>query len=160
MRQRPVIATSLAVALCVLGRMGTLFAQVPVKPLRIVIMREETWPEVVSLSDCTLGKLYVVDTFPSGGAPVVFPGTPVGSVAEDFGALPFVYGTVVSSLLGLLIAVPLSIGTALFITEICPGRLRPGEVVDYRCGGLASGIGDLHVGAKTSLRHLTLAAQG
>ncbi|HEY2168534.1 MAG TPA: phosphate ABC transporter permease subunit PstC [Candidatus Angelobacter sp.] len=46
-------------------------------------------------------------------------------VAEDFGALPFVYGTVVSSLLGLLIAVPLSIGTALFITEICPGRLRP-----------------------------------
>jgi phosphate transport system permease protein len=46
-------------------------------------------------------------------------------VAEDFGALPFIYGTVVSSLLGLLIAVPLSIGTALFITEICPGRLRP-----------------------------------
>ena len=46
-------------------------------------------------------------------------------VAEDFGALPFIYGTVVSSLLGLLIAVPLSVGTALFITEICPGRLRP-----------------------------------
>ena len=46
-------------------------------------------------------------------------------VAENFGALPFIYGTVVSSLLGLVIAVPLSIGTALFITEICPGRLRP-----------------------------------
>ncbi len=46
-------------------------------------------------------------------------------VAEDFGALPFVYGTVVSSLLGLVIAVPLSVGTALFITEICPGWLRP-----------------------------------
>jgi phosphate transport system permease protein len=45
-------------------------------------------------------------------------------VAEDFGALPFVYGTVVSSLLGLVIAVPLSVGTALFITEICPIRLR------------------------------------
>src|ERR1700740_2652253 len=45
-------------------------------------------------------------------------------VAEDFGALPFIYGTVVSSLLGLLIAVPLSIGTALFLTEICPRRLR------------------------------------
>ena len=46
-------------------------------------------------------------------------------VAEDFGALPFIYGTVVSSLLGLVIAVPLSVGTALFITEICPGWLRP-----------------------------------
>jgi phosphate transport system permease protein len=45
-------------------------------------------------------------------------------VAEDFGALPFIYGTVVSSLLGLMIAVPLSIGTALFLTEICPRRLR------------------------------------
>jgi len=46
-------------------------------------------------------------------------------VVEDFGALPFIYGTVVSSLLVLLIAVPLSIGTALFLTEICPRRLRP-----------------------------------
>ena len=45
-------------------------------------------------------------------------------VAEDFGALPFIYGTVVSSLVGLLIAVPLSVGTALFLTEICPRRLR------------------------------------
>jgi phosphate transport system permease protein len=45
-------------------------------------------------------------------------------VAEDFGALPFIYGTIVSSLLGLFIAVPLSVGTALFLTEICPRRLR------------------------------------
>lgn len=45
-------------------------------------------------------------------------------VAEDFGALPFIYGTVVSSLLGLIIAVPLSVGTALFLTEICPRQLR------------------------------------
>jgi phosphate transport system permease protein len=45
-------------------------------------------------------------------------------VAEDFGALPFIYGTVVSSLLGVMIAVPLSVGTALFLTEICPRRLR------------------------------------
>jgi phosphate transport system permease protein len=45
-------------------------------------------------------------------------------VAEDFGALPFVYGTIVSSLLGLLIAVPLSVGTALFLTELCPRWLR------------------------------------
>jgi phosphate transport system permease protein len=45
-------------------------------------------------------------------------------VAEDFGALPFIYGTIVSSLIGLIIAVPLSVGTALFLTELCPRRLR------------------------------------
>jgi phosphate transport system permease protein len=45
-------------------------------------------------------------------------------VNEDFGALPFVYGTLVSSLVALVIAVPLSIGTALFLTEICPRAIR------------------------------------
>jgi len=45
-------------------------------------------------------------------------------VSGEFGALPFIYGTVVSSLLGLLIAVPLSMGTALFLTELCPPFLR------------------------------------
>ncbi len=46
-------------------------------------------------------------------------------VDEDFGALPFIYGTLVSSLVALAIAVPLSLGMALFLTEICPRRLRP-----------------------------------
>ena len=45
-------------------------------------------------------------------------------VNGHFGALPFIYGTVVSSFLGLLIAVPLSLGTALFLTELCPPWLR------------------------------------
>jgi phosphate transport system permease protein len=45
-------------------------------------------------------------------------------VAEDFGALPFIYGTLVSSVVALVIAVPLSLGTALFLTEICPRRIR------------------------------------
>ncbi|HWF04984.1 MAG TPA: phosphate ABC transporter permease subunit PstC [Candidatus Angelobacter sp.] len=45
-------------------------------------------------------------------------------VAEDFGALPFIYGTIVSSLVALCIAVPLSVGTALFLTELCPKQLR------------------------------------
>ena len=45
-------------------------------------------------------------------------------VQNEFGALPVIYGTIVSSLLALLLAVPLSLGTALFITEICPRRLR------------------------------------
>jgi phosphate transport system permease protein len=45
-------------------------------------------------------------------------------VEEQFGALPFIYGTLVSSLLSLFIAVPLSIGVAVFITEMCPVWLR------------------------------------
>ncbi|HKW75012.1 MAG TPA: phosphate ABC transporter permease subunit PstC [Terriglobales bacterium] len=45
-------------------------------------------------------------------------------VAVNFGALPFIYGTLVSSLIALLLAVPLSLGTALFLTEICPRRIR------------------------------------
>ncbi|HSM85706.1 MAG TPA: phosphate ABC transporter permease subunit PstC [Candidatus Limnocylindrales bacterium] len=45
-------------------------------------------------------------------------------VDEDFGALPFIYGTIVSSVLALALAVPLSLGTALFLTEICPRPIR------------------------------------
>ncbi len=45
-------------------------------------------------------------------------------VAEQFGALPFIYGTVVSSLIALLIAVPLSIGTAVYLTELAPLWIR------------------------------------
>jgi len=45
-------------------------------------------------------------------------------VAEHFGALPFVYGTLVSSLLALLIAVPLGIGAAIFLAELSPFALR------------------------------------
>ena len=45
-------------------------------------------------------------------------------VNEQFGALPFIYGTLVSSLLALLIAVPLAVGVAVFTTEMCPRALR------------------------------------
>jgi len=45
-------------------------------------------------------------------------------VNEQFGALPFVYGTLVSSLLALILAVPLAVGVAVFITEMCPRRLK------------------------------------
>lgn len=42
------------------------------------------------------------------------------AVNGNFGALPYLYGSVVSSVLALALATPLSIGAALFITEICP----------------------------------------
>jgi phosphate transport system permease protein len=45
-------------------------------------------------------------------------------VNGHFSALPFLYGTLVSSFLGLLLAVPLAIGVAIFLTEMCPGALR------------------------------------
>jgi phosphate transport system permease protein len=45
-------------------------------------------------------------------------------VSEQFGALPFIYGTLVSSLIALLIAVPVSIATAVFLTELAPNWLR------------------------------------
>src|ERR1051326_8415717 len=45
-------------------------------------------------------------------------------VAEEFGALPFIYGTAISSLLALLIAVPLSIATAAYLTELAPLWIR------------------------------------
>ena len=46
-------------------------------------------------------------------------------VAGEFGALPFVYGTLLSSLLALLIAVPLSLGAAIFLAELAPSWIRP-----------------------------------
>jgi phosphate transport system permease protein len=45
-------------------------------------------------------------------------------VAESFGALPFIYGTLVSSALALLIAVPLGIGSAVFLAELAPFWMR------------------------------------
>jgi phosphate transport system permease protein len=53
-----------------------------------------------------------------------FAGSDWDPVSEKFGALPFIYGTLVSSLLALVIAVPLSVGVAVFTTEMCPKRLR------------------------------------
>ncbi|HUK17484.1 MAG TPA: phosphate ABC transporter permease subunit PstC [Bryobacteraceae bacterium] len=41
-------------------------------------------------------------------------------VAGNFGALPFIYGTVVTSVLALLIAIPLGVGAAIFLAEMAP----------------------------------------
>lgn len=44
-------------------------------------------------------------------------------VEGDFGALPFIYGTVVSSAVALLLAVPLGVGAAIFLSELAPVRI-------------------------------------
>lgn len=45
-------------------------------------------------------------------------------VLDRFGALPFIYGTLVSSFLAVLIAVPLSVGAAIFIDEFAPPWMK------------------------------------
>jgi phosphate transport system permease protein len=44
-------------------------------------------------------------------------------IADQFGALPFVYGTLMTSALALLISVPLGLGAAIFLAELAPARV-------------------------------------
>jgi phosphate transport system permease protein len=57
-------------------------------------------------------------------------------VAEEFGALPLIFGTLASSLLALLIAVPLSLGVAIYLTEFAPKAVR--QPVAFLIGLLAA----------------------
>jgi phosphate transport system permease protein len=45
-------------------------------------------------------------------------------VTEKFGALAPIYGTLVTSLIAIVVAVPIGIGIAMFLTELCPRSLR------------------------------------
>lgn len=47
-------------------------------------------------------------------------GTNWDPVNDFFGAAPFIYGTIVSSFIGLIISTPISVGVALFLTEVAP----------------------------------------
>src|SRR6202008_3190916 len=44
-------------------------------------------------------------------------------ISDEFGALPFIFGTLVTSAVALIIAVPLGIGAAIFLAELAPARL-------------------------------------
>jgi phosphate transport system permease protein len=57
-------------------------------------------------------------------------------VAEQFGALPLIFGTLVSSVIALAIAVPLSLGVAIYLTEFAPSALR--QPVAFVIGLLAA----------------------
>jgi phosphate transport system permease protein len=50
-------------------------------------------------------------------------GTTWDPVALEFGALPFIYGTLVTSALALIIGVPLGVGAAIFLAELAPVRI-------------------------------------
>jgi phosphate transport system permease protein len=45
-------------------------------------------------------------------------------VSGQFGALPFIWGTLYSSILALVISTPIALGIAVFISELCPGWLK------------------------------------
>ena len=70
--------------------------------------------ELISGSTLTIQKFGISFFFGSAWDPV----------NGNFGALPFIYGTVVSSIVSLIIAVPLAVGVAIFLTEMCPEFLR------------------------------------
>jgi phosphate transport system permease protein len=57
-------------------------------------------------------------------------------VAEEFGAFPLIFGTLLSSLIALLIAVPLSLGVAIYLTEFAPRAVR--QPVAFLIGLLAA----------------------
>ncbi len=55
-------------------------------------------------------------------------GTSWNAVTEQFGALPAIYGTLLSSAIGLIISVPISLGAAIFLVELAPNWIRgPGS---------------------------------
>lgn len=60
-------------------------------------------------------------------------------VREIFGALPIIYGTIISSLLALLLTIPLSIGVAIFLSEIVPPWLeKPASYLVELLAGIPS----------------------
>ena len=58
------------------------------------------------------------------------------SPAKDiFGAAAPIYGTLVTSLIAMVIGVPISFGIAIFLTELCPALLRrPIGIADRAAG--------------------------
>jgi phosphate transport system permease protein len=80
--------------------------------------------ELVSQSRLTWAQLgfkffYTAPSDPFTGQPQYW-----DPVNGNFSALPFVYGTLITSFLSLLLAVPLATGVAVFLTEMCPRFLR------------------------------------
>lgn len=57
-------------------------------------------------------------------------------VFDNFGALPFIYGTLVTSAIALLISVPLGIGASIFLAELAPARLS--DTLEFFIGLLAA----------------------
>jgi len=77
--------------------------------LAVLILKELILGSMLSIEAFGLGFLYQSVWDP---------------VFNDFGALPFIYGTLISSLLAIVIGVPLSLGIAVYLAEIASSKVR------------------------------------
>ena len=91
----------------------SIFAIVTLIAFELVQRSQLTWHK--------FGFAFFYQSFSNPGANLPLFWDPVN---ELFSARPFIYGTLVSSFLALLIAVPLAVGLAVFLTEMCPRLLR------------------------------------
>jgi phosphate transport system permease protein len=91
----------------------SIFGIVALIAWRLVVSSQLTW------SKFGLSFFYQLFAGAAGQASIYW-----DPVNERFSAVPFIYGTLVSSFLALLIAVPLAVGLAVFLTEMCPRVLR------------------------------------
>jgi phosphate transport system permease protein len=96
----------LACALCIFGIVALIV-------LELILQSQMTWHKF------GLSFFYKFNIDPDTHLPVFW--DPVNGI---FYAVPFIYGTLVSSFVALAIAVPLAIGVAVFLTEMCPRFLR------------------------------------
>ena len=87
----------------------------------VLIAWELTSQSHLSWVQFGLRFFYQADKDPATNQPIYW-----DPVNGHFSALPFVYGTLVSSFLALLLSVPLAVGVAIFLTEMCPRVLRSG----------------------------------
>lgn len=90
--------------------LGTGLLVLAILGLILITTTREAWPAFDAMGFSFLTE-DTWDPNPAAGSPI-------------FGALPFAFGTAVSSLLALIFAVPVSVGIALFLTELAPRRLR------------------------------------
>jgi phosphate transport system permease protein len=82
-------------------------------PISILIIVAGIFYQLVSASLPTLKKFGFAFFYNSTWDPV----------AENFGALPFIYGTIVTSVVALLIAIPVGVGAAIYLAEYAPPKV-------------------------------------
>jgi phosphate transport system permease protein len=77
---------------------------------------------------------------------------------ERFGALASIYGTLVTSLIAMFIAVPVGIGIAIFLTELCPRPLRRPIAIELLAGipSIIYGIWGLFIFAPWFQQHVQM----
>lgn len=116
-----------------MSQTATLTEATPVRPLRIYSLKERAGDRrfrwlllgfgltVIVLAIVMGVVLYLASRKTWSQFGLSFLGSSVWNPVEDiYGALPFIYGTLVSSALALLIAIPLGVGSAIFLAEMAP----------------------------------------